>query len=149
METNNLDIIRRAAMNMLTRRDYSQHEISLKLRAKGYAGADIKTVITDLAQAGLINESRLTENFIHWRRGRGYGPLRISMELQTRGVPPDTIAEHLKVSDNAWFDEARRVWQKHFRGRMPTDYQNKSKQMRFLQYRGFTREQIESIFGGE
>jgi len=149
MDQNNLDAIRRAAMNMLTRRDYSQHEISQKLKAKGYAGHEIKPVIASLAQEGLINESRFTENFIYWRRGRGYGPVRISMELQTRGIAAEIITEFLQITESFWDEAARKVWQKHFRGRAPADYHERMKQMRFLQYRGFTREQIESVLGNE
>ena len=38
------------------------------------------------------------------------------------------------------------VWQKRFRGVYPADIKNRSKQIRFLQYRGFTQEQINIIF---
>ena len=130
---------------MLTRRDYSCYEISQKLRAKGYQADEIKSVITELTQSQLINEARFVENYIYWRRNKGYGPQRIRQELQARGIDMEMIAEHLKITDNAWFAEVRKVWQKHFRGKMPEDFQNRAKQMRFLQYRGFTREQIESV----
>jgi regulatory protein len=56
------------------------------------------------------------------------------------------IAKQLQITDNAWFTEARNVWQKHFKGKLPTDFESRAKQMRFLHYRGFTREQIESVF---
>lgn len=104
-------------------------------------------MITALVQEGLINEQRFTENYIRWRRGKGYGPLRISAELQTRGILPEMIAEHLQITDNAWFAEARKVWQKYFKGKMPEEFKLRAKQMRFLQYRGFTREQIAAVFG--
>lgn len=131
---------------MLTRRDYSSYEITQKLKVKGFPIADIGTVVADLCQSGLINELRYVENYIHWRRNRGYGPQRIFMELQIRGITPETIAEQLEIADNAWFIEARKVWQKHFKGKLPNDFKTKAKQMRFLQHRGFTREQIESVF---
>lgn len=141
--------IRRAALNMLARRDYSPHELFQKLKTKGYSRDLIEPVIADLAKSGFINESRYTENFIHSRRNKGYGPERITMELQGRGIADETIAEHLQITDNAWFTEARKVWQKHFKGKQPNDFNDRAKQMRFLQYRGFTREQIKSVFGNE
>lgn len=137
--------IRRVALNMLARRDHSRQELSQKLKAKGCGGEDIKTVLDALVQEGLINEPRFAENYIYWRRGKGFGPARIAMELQTRGIASETIAQHLQIADNAWFTEARKVWQKHFRGKLPHDNQSRARQMRFLQYRGFTREQIESV----
>ena len=141
--------IRRVVLHWLTRRDYSQHEITQKLKVKAYPTEAIHTVVADLAQAGLINESRFTENYIYWRRGKGYGPLRISMELRSRGIPSEMIAEQLQITDNAWFAEAQKAWQKQFKGKLPADFKLRAKQMRFLQYRGFTREQIESVFGSE
>ena len=136
-------------LNWLARRDYSQHEIAQKLKAKAYSAQAISTIITKLAQAGLINEQRFTENYIHWRRAKGFGPLRISAELQARGILPEKIAEQLQITDNAWLTEVRKVWQKHFKGKLPDNFKHQAKQIRFLQYRGFTREQIESVLGND
>jgi regulatory protein len=131
----------------LARRDYSQHDISQKLKAKGHTHPDIALIISDLAKAGLINDARFAENFIRWRRAKGYGPLRISMELKAHGIIDEMITEYLEISDNAWFDDAHTIWRKHFKGNKPTDFKHRAKQMRFLQYRGFTREQIEYALG--
>lgn len=99
----------------------------------------------DLTHSGYLNDQRLIENFIRSRQTRGYGPERIRLELQKRGLEVETIAEQLQITDNAWLVEARKVWQKHFKGQKPKDFKTKAKQMRFLQYRGFTQEQIESV----
>lgn len=134
---------------MLTRRDYSQQEIRQKLLVKGFFSHDIDAILSDFVQTGLINEARFIENYIHWRRAKGYGPLRISMELQGRGIATEMIAEHLDITDNAWFIDAHHVWHKHFKGKLPTDFKHRVKHMRFLQYRGFTREQIEYALGSD
>lgn len=131
---------------MLARRDHSLNELKLKLQAKGYPLEQIRTVITHLSQSDLINESRFVENYIRWRRNKGFGPERIMLELQARGISSDMIAEQLDIADNAWFTEASKLWQKRFKGKRPEDFKSKAKQMRFLQYRGFSREQIEQIF---
>lgn len=141
--------IRSTVMNWLTRRDYTRHEIAVKLNSKGYDQAAIDKLLTSLSQAGLINEDRFTENFIHWRRNKGYGPLRISMELRMRGIPDEVIAEHLQITDNTWSLEAQRVWRKRFKSNSLKNMSEKAKQQRFLQQRGFTREQINSVFDTE
>jgi len=148
-ESDILSNIRRAALRWLARRDYSQREITQKLTVNDYPAEAINTVVTALTRAGLINENRFTENYINWRRGKGCGPLRISMELQSRGIPSEMIAEQIHITDNAWFAEAQKAWRKQFKGKLPTDFKLRAKQMRFLQYRGFTREQIASVFGSE
>lgn len=99
-----------------------------------------------MVKENLINDTRFTEQYIYFRRRKGYGPLRISIELQARGIPAFVIADQLKITDNAWFTEAYKVWQKHFKGLRPQDFKSRAKQLRFLQYRGFTQEQIASIF---
>ena len=59
------------------------------------------------------------------------------------------IAKHLQITDNAWFAEAQKAWQKQFKGNNSCDLKLRAKQIRFLQYRGFTREQIESVIHDE
>lgn len=141
----NFNITQQAALRLLTRRDHSQQELAQKLHIKGHASEDITQVIDHLLQAGLLNDARFAENYIHQRRRKGYGPKRIYLELQARGIIEEVIAEHLNITDNAWFIEVQHVWKKHFKGKLPTDFKAKAKQMRFLQYRGFTQEQIEHV----
>lgn len=113
--------------------------------AKGHSRADVLVVLTALAESGLLSDLRFTECYLRFRRGKGIGPKRIALELQAKGVSAQMIAEHLEMADNAWFTEARKVWLKQFKGKLPTDFKSRAKQMRFLQYRGFTREHIASV----
>jgi regulatory protein len=141
-----LEEIRRVVTRILTRRDHSHVELIQKLRIRGYEREEIEIVITEFAQNGMLCEQRFAENYVYWRKGRGYGPLRIQQELQSKGITAEIIAGHLDMSGDAWLTEIRRVWKKHFKEKMPADFQERAKQMRFLQYRGCTMEQIESIF---
>lgn len=102
-------------------------------------------MVANLAHAGLINERRFTENYVYWRRAKGFGPHRICLELQARGIPDEMIAEHVQITDNAWLADIHKVWQKHFKGKPADDLKSRAKQMRFLQHRGFTQQQIESV----
>lgn len=137
--------IRQTILRLLTRRNHSQYELLQKLRARGHSPAAILPILTALQEAGLINDNSYAEHYIHWRRQRGYGPERIALELKARGVADETIAEQLQITDNAWFIEIQRVWQKQFKGIIPTDFKSRATQMRFFQYRGFTLDQINSL----
>ena len=148
LEENELTKIRRTILRWLARRDYSQQEIIQKLKLKKYSIDAIYKVISNLAELGLINEQRFTENFIYWRKSKGFGPVRITQELQARGITPEMIAEHIKITDNTWLIAVQGVWHKHFKS-VPSDIKLRFKQMRFLQYRGFTREQIENVLGND
>lgn len=144
-----IDRIRQTALNLLARREHSNAELFRKLRTKQFNGDDIKKVIEALEQEGLLSNARFMESFIHHRRQKGFGPLRIQAELIERGIPESLIEQELKIADNAWFTEAYRVWKKRFKNNPPTDFKARAQQMRFLHYRGFTHEQIEYVFESE
>ncbi len=100
-------------------------------------------------RTGLLDDVRFTHLYIQARSRRGYGPLRITLELQNRGITAEMIAEQLDITDNAWLAAARHAWKKHFKNRQPVDFNERAKQMRFLYYRGYTQEQIASVFASE
>ena len=135
-----------AGIQYLTYREHSHQELVKKLNNKGYDQQEIKTALDRLAQSGLLSNRRFAESYTNNRRRKGYGPQRITLELQDRGIPPEVIAEVLDIADNPWSNEAFQVWKKRFKGALPKDYKERAKQMRFLQYRGFTKEQIDAVF---
>ncbi len=130
---------------MLARREHSTTELSRKLQHKAFNQIDIDTVLTALRQENLLNDERFAESYIHYRRAKGYGPLRIHIELTERGIPQDLIEHQLKITDNAWLEDMRKAWQKRFKNRLPQDFKSRAQHMRFLQYRGFTSEQINQL----
>lgn len=138
--------IRCAALNLLARREHSATELLHKLRKKGFAERDIQPILAALTQEKLLNHDRFIENYIYSRRAKGFGPLRIQAELNERGIHEELIEHHLKITDNAWFAEVREVWRKRFKNQLPHDLKTRAQQMRFLYSRGFTAEQIESVF---
>lgn len=142
-------IIQRSALNYLARRDHSELELTNKLENKGYASALINVVIQHLKDKRLLNDSNFAEQYCRMRRNRGFGPLRIIAELQARGIAAETIAEVVEIADNEWFIVAHHLWQKRFKNQQPSDFTRRAKQMRFLQYRGFTREQIDNAFNND
>jgi len=138
--------IRQAALRHLARREYSRAELADKLARKGYAEQAIVPVLADLVQQRLLSDERFTEAYVRYRSNMGYGPRRIEQELRQRGVAEDLIAAHLDSNDAHWLDEVAQVRQKRFGPAVPSDYKDRAKQMRYLQYRGFTHEQINRAF---
>lgn len=132
--------------NLLSKRDYTCQELSNKLRLKGYDPDLFAAILDEFQQKGFINDYRFAENFINWRRQKGYGPYRVKQELEKRGIPRDLIAELIDMTDNAWAYQAKLIWQKHFKNALPNDLKTRAKQIRFLQNRGFMQTHIESIF---
>ena len=117
-----------------------------KLQAKGFAHDEIAACLAALSAEKLQSNTRFIESYMHVRRQKGYGPLRIHAELALRGISQDMIEHHLNIADNAWFAEAHKAWQKRFKGILPIDFKIRARQMRFLHQRGFTAEHIDHIF---
>jgi regulatory protein len=134
------------ALNYLARRDHSLLELRQKLQQKDFDANDIDAAVQKLCQSNLQSDYRFAENYTKSRRRKGYGPQRISLELKEKGIPPEMIAEVLEIADNSWFSDIFQVWKKRFKGIQPKDFKERARQMRFLQYRGFTTEQISTVF---
>ncbi len=138
--------LRAVALNLLSRREHSTTELFRKLTTKKFDPTDINKVIATLVQEGLASNTRFAENYIHYRKNKGIGPVRIYAELLERGISEELIEQQLNMNDNVWLNEVQNVWQKRFKNKLPKDFKTRAQQMRFLQYRGFTQEQIESVF---
>ena len=89
----------------------------------------------------LLAEQRFADSFVRSRIARGQGPVRIRLELGQRGVESGDAA--LLAAECDWTDLARDVRSKRFGADLPASYADRARQARFLQYRGFTAEQIQ------
>lgn len=131
--------IRLQAMNLLARREHLRQELVLKLGKKFGAEAadDITAVLDDLVEENLLSDERFTESYIRHRVGKGYGPDRIRQELRQKGVRSELLDIALEAADVDWVERAAEVRLKKFGPTPPTDFQEKARQLRFLNYRGF------------
>ena len=140
---------RNQAMNWLARREYSRAELADKLAAKGYSPEDIQTAVAGLVADNLVCDERFAEALIAVRIRKGQGPVRIRMELKKRGVNSDTIRLHLDDAGHDWKGLALEVRQRKYGGALPAEYKEKARQMRFLEYRGFSSEHIRAALGDD
>jgi regulatory protein len=140
--------VRRAAMDLLARREHGRVELTRKLRQRGAPQELIDGALDRLAEEGLLSESRYLETFVASRARAGYGPVRIREELAQRGLPRPSIEQALSEAEVDWGEQLRELWQRKFAGHFPEDMREKAKQARFLAYRGFSQEQIGRLLRG-
>ena len=100
----------------------------------------------ELVADGVLSDVRFAEAFVNSRFQRGSGPQKIRVELRERGVAAELISLSIEVFDEQWQERVREVREKKFGTDMPGDFRERSRQMRFLQQRGFTSEQISGAF---
>lgn len=139
--------LRHTALDFLARREYAEGELLQRLLKAGFTQEEILPVLQALSAENLLNTGRFVTAWIDRRRRRGMGPLRIRAELSQKGIPDKDIQAGLLLQSDSWEQAAHEAWQKRFRDALPKDLHERAKQMRFLQGRGFTSEQIEAVFG--
>ena len=133
-------------MNFLARREHSVKELQTKLVKADFDIDEVNAVIDKLITSNLQSDQRFTENYSRYRSQRGFGSLKIRLELKERGVSAELISQALDEADIDWFTLAMTVRCKRFGEQSPTDIKDRAKQQRFLQSRGFTHEQITESF---
>lgn len=144
-----LNDVRAVAMRLLATREHCTSELDRKLSQKGFEPADIVSIIDECRQNRFLSDERFTEAFVTSRREKGNGPVRIRNELQQHQIDAHLIATYLDNRDSVWTECAARVREKKFGGDIPEDYNERMKQARFLEYRGFTHDQIFSVLKEE
>jgi regulatory protein len=139
--------VRRAALALLAGRDFSRHELATRLLRKGHDPQAVDAAVEGLVRERLLREDRYVEQFVTQHAGRGHGPMRIRMELREKGVDSEAIAQGLDEAGTDWVAAAREARRRKFGLSPPGDYRERAKQARFLQYRGFSSEQIRAALG--
>ena len=129
-----------AALKMLMRREHSKLELRQKLNLKDFDDAVINDSISLLVEQKYQSDERFSEAFILMRFNQGKGPVKISMELKSRGI------SKFDLTLFNWFELAKDVKYKKFGDSKFLDYKEKSKQKRFLQSRGFGFDEINQAF---
>lgn len=134
------------AADLLARREHSATELEQKLKKADHPDDEIDAAIADLQAKNLQSDSRFAEQFVRNRIQKGLGELRIRQELKQRGVDSTIQDSALAEAEADWFELAFAVRCKRFGEAVPDDARQRAKQQRFLQYRGFTFEQITQTF---
>ena len=139
--------VRTAALALLAGRDFTRHELAERLSRRGYRAALVQSAVAGLAAENLLREERFVEQFVTQHSGRGRGPMRIRQDLRQRGIDSEAIDTALAAGDVDWTESARAARRRRFGTALPADPRERAKQARFLQYRGFSSDQIRAALG--
>lgn len=142
---------RRRGLDLLARREHSRLELKRKLCDRGFEAVIVADVLDELQAENLLDEGRFLESFVRTRVGKGQGPARIEADLSQRGIDGGRVRTWLQEADLDWTSLAAGVREKRFGSTRPDSFEERARQSRFLQYRGFDSEQINGAleFAGE
>ncbi len=135
-----------AAIKLLAIREHSHKELNQKLAKKSFPIDVIGQVLIELKAQNLQSDLRYADILVRSRLGKGYGPVYVQYYLKDKGIAADVIESVLDFTDVAWQKALSEAVEKKFGEKKPIDFQQKIKQMNFLQRRGFTSEQIRNYY---
>ena len=131
--------LRVQALKLLTRRDHSRAELRAKLAVEAETEDELDAVLDRLQSERLLSDQRFaTQRVI--AKARRFGDARLRQDLRQHGVgDADIVAALPERGDES--ERCHAVWARKF-GSLPQTPAERGKQMRFLQYRGFSSEAI-------
>jgi len=127
--------LRERALRLLARREHSRAELVRKLGQAGFVQDDIESVLDEFEGKKWLSDQRFAESYVADHRARA-GSIKLAYDLRQRGVSDTIIESVLRENRDSELKQAREVWQKKY-GAPPADTAERTRQMRFLQGRGF------------
>ncbi|WED21410.1 recombination regulator RecX [Vibrio sp. JC009] len=127
---------------LLSRRDHGRYELLQKLKAKGYPEDDAEYAVQYCVESNYLNDLRYAQSQVRQHISKGHGVNRIRQELSFKRVEEELINQALESEQTDWFELAKETAYKKFKGIKAADQKEYAKQVRFLQYRGFSFDQI-------
>ena len=99
---------RLAAGDLLSRRAWTEVELTRRLVRRGAPPEVAAAVVTDLRGRGYVDDAAFARHFVETRAARGYGAARLAADLRARGVAPAIVTAALGTLDaDAQLERAR------------------------------------------
>lgn len=137
------------AIALLARREHSRAELAAKLRRRLTEDddpAEVERVLDSLERDRLLSDERFAGALARTRAGR-FGDARLRYDLKTAGVAADAAGRAVQALESTELERARAVWMRRF-GTLPVTPQERARQARFLQARGFSADTIGRVLRG-
>jgi regulatory protein len=138
--------LRERALGLLARREHSRAELGRKLRPHVVAEDDLVALLDDLVRRKQLSEERYAESRAN-TLSRKFGAARIAQELRSKGLDKELAGRAAEAARSTEVERARAVWLRKFR-KAPESREERAKQMRFLQSRGFSFDAIRAVVRG-
>ena len=136
------------AYRLLAQRDYSEQELSTKLRATGFTEDAVIRTVTRLKEQKYLNDTRLAADQSERLNAQGFGPEGIKAKLEQKGFSSETIERVLTANEAM---DARASARKLLASRFSADAlqqpQTYARAFRLLLRRGYSQDVVESVMG--
>lgn len=137
--------LRERALRLLARREHARAELAAKLRAHAQPEDDLEALLVELSRRKLLSDERYAESRAQ-ALSRKFGAARIVHELRAKGLDKGLAEQASRAAGATEVERARDIWRRKF-PTWPRTLEERAKQMRFLQSRGFSFEAIRAVVG--
>ena len=140
-----------SALNLLTARDMTAHDLISALKRRGYLPSVAESVCERLIENRLIDDSRYAQRYVELRQDSSVGRYAMKRKLRAKGIDESIAEEALEVlDDESQLASARELAKKLARRYEKEEpYARKSKLSQALARRGYSwdivKEAIESL----
>lgn len=131
------------ALNWLSRRDYSEAQLSQRLMRQGGAPADVLQVLTWCKAENYLDQQRYLQMLLRSRVNKGYGLNYIVQECRQQNISREQVLQCAAELEIDWFLQAQQQYRKKYGDIRVADYKEQLKRMAYMQRRGFNNEQIQ------
>ena len=132
----------RTALELLARREHSRRELTRKLSARGFPDDVIAPVLDELERSGALADARFTDSSCARASPRARARSAFAPSSRSAASPTPRPTRCCAAPTSIGSTTIRAVRRKRFGPELPSDYAERARQARFLQYRGFSSEQI-------
>ena len=132
-------------LGLIARREHSAAELRRKLASRDYDADIIQRVLEQLQDRGLQDDGNFTEEYIVAKKRRGFGPLKITAELQHHGIGRQMLRGPLADQSEEWLELCRHAMQRKYGETAVTDQRDLLRRSRFLQQRGFAAAMVAKV----
>ena len=133
--------LRARAMDILSRQETSRIGLKHKLAPYAESEEELENVLDEFAERNWQSDQRYAEAYIH-SKSRRQGRLRLQQALAAQGVD-EAISRSLMPRREDELRTAVAILRKKFR-QSAADLKEKQKQARFLTYRGFDADTVQT-----
>ncbi|HBX8242171.1 TPA: regulatory protein RecX [Klebsiella pneumoniae] len=130
------------AVSLLARRDYASGELARTLSKMTENREKIDKALSRLVECGYLDDNRLITHMIDKHVRKKHGPARIKQEIRHKGFSPELVEQMLEKVDVDWYAMARELKVSKFGDAVASEAKEKNKQIRYLQYKGFSMDMI-------
>ena len=130
------------ALYWLSKRDYSIADFSKKLDKVCLIQEMKDDLIVRLIENDWLSEKRYVAAFVRSKISTGLGAFRIINDLKQHGIKDSDAKACIEEQSVDWFEQAKATYKRKYGETTIEEYKERAKRFRYMQYRGFSVDQI-------